>query len=296
MRNNSTPARLVAAVALVLACCSFTAVSSSPAGAAASNSLTVTAREYSYGLSGAPKAGWTRLTFDNEGAQFHQLLVVALKPGVTRAQVRQAVATGGPQSAIPAIGTGLAPGLPFLLGPGGVATAMAQLDAGRYALVSFLTAPDGRSDAANGMVKILAVRAQTSDLTPPTKRVVDVTTSDGAISLPGGALPARGWARITTTASSPRDFELFRYATPDATFEAASAYFKEFFSSGTSPRGAAPAVIVGNISSIPQGAVVYFQLSLDSGRYVVVSDTATDQDGSAQVHQDFTVAQPPSAH
>ena len=202
----------------------------------------------------------------------------------------QAIAAGGAESAIPAIGTGLAPGLPFLLGPRGVATSIAKLDAGRYALLSFLTAPDGTSDAAKGMVKILTVGAQRSDLTPPTKRVVDVTTSDSAITLPGGALPARGWARITTTASSPRDFELFRYATPDATFEAASAYFTEFFSSGASPPGPAPAVIVGNISSIPQGAVVYYQLSFDLGRYVVVSDTATDQDGSAQVHQDFTVA------
>jgi len=165
--NNSTPARLVAAVALCLTGLGFAAASASPAGAAGSNSLTVTAHEYSC--------------------------------------------------------------------------------------------------------------------------VVDVTTSDSAITLPGGALPARRWARITTTASSPRDFELFRYATADATFEAASTYFKEFFSSDTSPPGPAPAVIVGNISSIPQGAVVYYRLSFDLGRYVVVSDTATDQDGSAQVHQDFSV-------
>jgi hypothetical protein len=220
-----TPARagVVAAVTFVcVAWLGFAAVDPPPGAAAGSNSLTVTADEYSYGLSGA--------------------------------------------------------------------TSITMLDAGRYALVSFLRTPDGTSDAANGMVTILTVRARQSDLSPPTRNVVDVTTSDRAITLPGGeTLPARGWARITTTATSPRDFELFRYSTPDATFESANAYFKEFFSSGDAPPGPAPAVIVGNISSIGQGAVVYYKLSLERADYVVVSDTASDQDGSAQVHQDVTV-------
>jgi hypothetical protein len=265
------------------------AADSPPAAAAGSNSLTVTAEEYSYRLSGAPKAGWTRVTFRNAGEEFHQLLVVPLEPGVTRAAVRQAVASGDAASAIPAIGTGLAPGLPFLLGPGGVATSITMLDAGRYALASFLRTPDGTSDAANGMVRILTVDARRSDLSPPTRNVVDVTTSDRAITLPRGTLPARGWARITTSASSTRDFELFRYSTPDATFESANAYFKEFFSSGEAPPGPAPAVIVGNVSSIGSGDVVYYGLSLEPADYVVVSAPAADQDGSAQLHQDVTV-------
>jgi hypothetical protein len=289
VRSNSIPTRLVAAFALCLAALGLAATDAPTARAAGSNVVTVTAREYSYVLSGAPKEGWTRLTFENRGAQYHQLLVVPLKPGVTRSQVQQAVAVGEQGSTIPSIGTGLAPGIPFLLPPNAEATSIAQLDAGRYALLSLLTAPDGASDAARGMVAFLRVRSGTSKLAPPAKSVVDVTTSDSAITLPGGALPARGWARITTTASSPRDFELFRYATPDATFEAASAYFREFFSSGSPPPGPPPAVIVGNISSIARGTVVYYQLSLDLGRYVAVSDTATDQDGSAQVHTDFTV-------
>jgi hypothetical protein len=253
---------VVAVTVVCAAWLGFASADPPPATAARSNSLTETAEEYSYRLSGTPKTGWARVT---------------------------AVASGDLASAIPAIGTGLAPGLPFLLGPGGVATSITVLDAGRYALLSFLKTPDGTSDAANGMVRILAVDARRSDLSPPTKHVVDVTTSDSAITLPDGTLPARGWARITTTASRPRDFELFRYSTPDATFESASAYFKEFFSSGSAPPGAAPAVIVGNISSIRSGAVVYYRLSLERADYVVVNDTATDHDGSAQLHQDVTV-------
>jgi hypothetical protein len=139
------------------------------------------------------------------------------------------------------------------------------------------------------MVEILTVRAPRSDLTPPTRRVVDVTTSDSGITLPGGTLPERGWARITTTAPSPRDFELFRYSSAEATFELTSAYFKALGASGRPPPGPPPAVIVGLISSIPEGAVAYYRLSLEPSRYVVASDRASDQDGSAQLHVEFTV-------
>jgi hypothetical protein len=48
-------------------------------------------------------------------------------------------------------------------------------------------------------------------------------------------------------------------------------------------------VIVGNVSSIPSGAVAYYKLSLETARYVVVSATASGQDGSAQVHQEVAV-------
>jgi hypothetical protein len=191
---NSKPARVIAAIAACVAGVVFATTASTPAVAAGSNSVKVTARDYSYDVSGNPKAGWTQLTFANDGNEFHQLLVVALKPGVTGAQVREAVAAGNTESVIGDIGTGLAPGLPFLLGPRGEATAIAELDAGRYALVCFLAAPDGTSHAAHGMVSILRVSRRASDLTPPTRRVVDVTTSDFGITVPDGTLPARGWA------------------------------------------------------------------------------------------------------
>ena len=51
------------------------------AGAASSNTLTITAGEYTYKLSGSPQPGWVQIAFVNGGVEMHMLAVVALKPG-----------------------------------------------------------------------------------------------------------------------------------------------------------------------------------------------------------------------
>ena len=48
--------------------------------------------------------------------------------------------------------------------------------------------------------------------------------------------------------------------------------------------------IVGQREVVQAGPVSYLKLDLESGRYVAVSDTDSDQDGSKQLHQDFTVS------
>src|SRR5438093_2248901 len=61
-----------------------------PAAAASSNTLTVKAGEYTYKLSGSPKAGWTQVTFDNVGVEYHMMAVFPLKKGVTKKQLQAA--------------------------------------------------------------------------------------------------------------------------------------------------------------------------------------------------------------
>jgi hypothetical protein len=264
-------------------------VTAPAAGAAGSNSLTVTASEYTYKLSGIPKSGWTQVTLNNTGTEYHMMLAVSLKKGTTLAQVKTAVAAGDPQTALQSIGSnGFLLGMPFFVGPGEKTTTIAKLNAGHYAILCFLTAPDGTPHAAHGMIKILDVGKAKSNLTPPKKGVVDASTSDSAITLPNGTLPAHGWVKVATTASEPRDFTIAQYATSTTTFEEANQYFNDLFSTGK-PAASAPAVIVGNISSFPKGTVVYLQLDLKPGRHAVVSDTDSDDDGSKAVHQDIEV-------
>ena len=63
----------------------------------------------------------------------------------------------------------------------------------------------------------------------------------------------------------------------------------ETISTGKQPAGAAPVTIAGNVGSFTVGPVSYLKLDLKPGKYVAVSDTDSDQDGSLQLHQDFTV-------
>jgi len=261
------------------------------ATAAASNSVTITGSEYKYKVSGSPKSGWTEFTFKDAGSEFHMLLAIPLKPGVTLKQVKKAAASEDPESAFaPLSGNGSTAGIPFLVGPKSSSTTISQLDAGRYALICFFSAPDGKPHVAHGMLNLLDVKKAKSSLAPPTDDVVDVTTSDTEITLPDGTLPSSGWAKVTTTVTSdPRDFTIARYNSDSVTFDEANTWVNEFISTGKAPAGAAPVTIAGNVGSFTAGPVSYLKLDLKPGRYVAVSDTDSDDDGSKQLHQDFTV-------
>ena len=114
------------------------------ASAADDNAVTVTASEYKFKVSGNPKSGWTQVTFSNDGEQFHMLLAIPLKAGVTLAQVKKAALGKNGEAAVGKLtGKGSTAGIPFLIGPGESSTTISKLDAGHYALVCFFTAPDG---------------------------------------------------------------------------------------------------------------------------------------------------------
>ena len=86
------------------------------------------------------------------------------------------------------------------------------------------------------MVKLFDVSAAKSNLTPPTDGLVAVSITDDAITLPTSGMPAHGWAKVTNTASEPRDLSLARYATATTTFEEADAYYDALFERAGSPR------------------------------------------------------------
>jgi hypothetical protein len=289
MRSKHRVASLAATLAMCLTAVGVSAAVAPSAGAASSNTLTVTAGEYTYKLSGTPKAGWTQINFQNDGVEYHMMAVSSLKKGVTLAQIKKAVASQDQSAFAPLAGKGQVSGAPTLLGPGAKTSVITKLPAGHYVLLCFIAAPDGAPHVAHGMIKVFDVSSSKSSLTPPTDGLVAVTVADDAVTLPTSGMPAHGWAKVTNNGSEPRDFSIARYATSTTTFEEASAYFNAFFSSGTPPAGTPPATIEGGVQSIPPGGTAYVQLDMKPGHYAAVSDTDNDQDNSKLVHTDFTV-------
>ena len=94
--RRSGVARLWAALAALVVVPATLAVSTSGAGAAGSNTLTVKAGEYTYQLKGSPKAGWTQINFDNAGVEDHMMVVFRLKKGTTNAQLKKALRVDRP--------------------------------------------------------------------------------------------------------------------------------------------------------------------------------------------------------
>ena len=289
MRRKYLGARLSAVLAVCVAVGGIAAAAAPTAGAAGSNTLNITAGEYAFKVSGSPKSGPTQLHFTNEGTEYHMLDIEPLTKGVTLKQVKTAAASDDESAGDALAGKGKVVSSPEILGPGEHTTVITNLPAGHYALLCFFTAPDGKTHAAHGMVKLVDVSSAKSSLTPPKDGLVPVTITDDGITVPASGVPGHGWAKVTNGSSATRDLTLVRYLSSSATFDEANTYFSQFFQTGTLPDGAPPAAIAGGVQGIPAGGTGYVQLDMKPGRYALVSDTEDDQDGSALIHQDFTV-------
>lgn len=289
--RRSRVTRLRAALAALVVVPATLAVSTSSAGAAGSNTLTVKAGEYTYVLKGSPKAGWVQINFDNSGVEDHMLAMFKLKPGTTNAQLKQALLSDD-QNALEKIaapgGDPTVYGAPGPLSPKSSTTTMTKLTAGTYGLACFFPAPDGTPHAAHGMYKVMTISGK-SNARPPTDGVSEVTISDSGITAPSSGVPAHGWLKVTNTTSTGRDLTLAKYASDSATFDQANTYYNEYFSTGKLPAGNAPAALVGGLGGMAPAGVGYVEVDLDNGRYTFVSSNADADNDPNPLHLDFTI-------
>jgi hypothetical protein len=292
--RRSPVARILAALAALIVIPVTLAVSTSSAGAARSNTLTVKAGEYTYVLKGSPKAGWTQINFENTGVEDHMMAVLKLKKGTTTAALKKAIASTD-DSAFNAIadtstGDPTLPGTPALLGPGQKTTTLTKIPAGTYGIVCFVTAPDGSPHAAHGMYKIFTVKGK-SNLKPPTDGVAEVSLSDTAITAPTGDAPRSATVKVTNTGTKPHDLQLVKLA-DGKTLDEAKAYFDTLIGTGKAPEGDAPGTLVGGVEGVaPNGGVAYVEWTLPAGTYGYLSTEgdAPNDDYTAGLHGTFTV-------
>ncbi len=212
MRQKGLVRRLCTVLMLGAVTAGLAGVSAAPAGAAGSNSLNVKAGEYTYKLSGSPKAGWTQINFENAGVEYHVFSLIKLKKGVTTKQLKSA-ATSQDNAAFEAIadGDGTAGPQTGLLGPGEKTSVITKLAAGHYGALCFVPTPEGEPHFQHGMITTFDVGSGKSSLTPPQDGVVDVTIADDGITLPTSGLPKNGWAKVTNSTSVNRNLILAKY-------------------------------------------------------------------------------------
>jgi hypothetical protein len=254
-------------------------VVATPSGAATSNTLNVTAGEYVYQLKGAPKPGWVTINFKNAGVEYHMLDIIALKPGVTVAQLKQAVTSTDENAANALIDTsvgqeGNIAGVPALIGPKSATTTATNLPAGHYGMLCFIpAASDGAPHAAHGMIKVIDVKGAKSSAKPPTTQAT-VTLKDDGIDFPL-TNPGRNLSlKITNAGTTPHSFQLVKLEA-GKTVADAKAYFDALFN-GQAPAGDPPATLIGGLTSIDPGATGYLEQTLAAGHYAYVSTEGDD--------------------
>jgi hypothetical protein len=268
-RAGRTWALLAASVAVVVAF----AMTTSGAGAADSNTLSVKAGEYTYKLSGKPKAGWVKVDFDNAGVEDHMMAVVELKRGVTAKQLEQA-AMSNDESGFAAIAApGASPngpsGMPDLVGPGQETATIAKLKAGHYGMLCFVPAPDGTPHFMKGMVDTFDVKKGKSSLKPPIDGVTKVSLTDTAIDFPTDDVGRTLTLKVANTGTTPHGLTFVKI-NDGKTLDDVKAWFDAFLG-GQKPAGEAPGVIVGGVSSVDPGSTAYVEQSLTAGHYGYLS-------------------------
>jgi hypothetical protein len=280
--------RLGVGLAAFLIVPAMVGASAPAAGAASTNKVTVTAGEYTYKVAGSPKPGNVEVEFKNAGVEYHMLVMAQLKKGVTVKQLTTALMSNDQSAGDKVLVNQVAP-LPGFLGPDQSTTTIVNLKPGHYGMFCFFAAPDGKPHLAHGMVKLFDVKGAKSSFQPPTDGVAAVSLTDGGITLPSTGFPAHSWVKVTNDTSVQRSLVLGEYLTSTATFEAADAYFNEFFSTGQAPAGDPPASLDGGASNIPAGSSAYFEVDMKNGSYVLVSSNDELEHDPASLHVDFTV-------
>jgi hypothetical protein len=259
-------------VAGIVAAASLLVVAVPVAHAASANTLTVSAGEYAYRLSGKPQPGWVQFNFDNGGVENHMMVVFPLKSSVTTKQMQAAV-KANPADLEAALGKFLksdpVTGTPGVLGPNQKTTTIAQMKAGHYGILCFVPAPDGTLHAAHGMITTFDVKGSKSSYTPPTDGVQTVTLTDTAIATPPGNAPKSITLKVTNTGKDPHGFQLIKLET-GKTIGDAYTYFDGLFSTGKAT-GTAPGTLVGGVQTVAPGGTAYLTWTLPAGHYAYVS-------------------------
>jgi hypothetical protein len=246
--------------------------------------VNIQASEWAYTISGSPHAGLVELHVSNLGEASHEIGLVRVKDGVTLDQVKQALASGeeaaralqvDPDTEITSAG---------IAGPHVNEHVVVPLVAGHYIVSSFLPGPDGRPQAARGMMGEFTVldAAGTPPVPPETAGTVELT--DTSIELPADFAKG-GTFEVTNTGTKPHDFSVAQLAD-----QPLPAYFQcvaQSFGSGTSVDDC-PGVLQGGVTTMQPGESAYVTVVFGPGSYGYVSTYGDGADFKAGLNGTFT--------
>jgi len=218
--------------------------------------VTVVASDYRFELPTTLPAGPTTFRLVNRGKQVHHLALLRLTPGRTLAQVRVALARGGPE---PAWLTD--EGGPNALDPGNAGEVVVDLRPGTYVLACFVPAADGVPALLHGMLRELTVTAARGKAAPGPVPDDTVTFAGYGFRLTAPLTPGEHRLLVRNADARAHELVLFRLA-PGKTAA-------QFLAWAASMRAPAPGAFEGGVSGLGPGRENEAIVQLHRGRYVL---------------------------
>ena len=242
----------IAMIAVLLASCG--------GGESASNVVELQGDEYAFAIPETIEGGWTTLQFENTGEEWHEFALTKLAEGKTIADVQRYLADPASQQQPPPAWIEIRAGIPTL-DSGEQASLAQQLETGRYALLCFLDAPDGKTHIEHGMLREFVVEGEAGAGVPEADATLDLGTWDAAPQLEAGERTIE----LRNDGSQPGSVFLTSFE-PGKTEEDLERWEEGDMS------GPAPASFLGGAIDVPSNASVYYTFSFDEGREYTLFD------------------------
>jgi plastocyanin len=243
--------------------------SASPApSSAAAATLAVTGKEYAFDLPASVPAGVTAITLTNAGKEEHQAQLVKIADGKTITDLLGALQSPDQSAALKLVTLS---GGPNGVAPGATGTATVDLKPGAYAFLCFISGPDGTPHVAKGMVAPLEVTGTATTTALPAADA-SLTLKDFSFDL--DSLTA-GKHTVTVKNDGPQAHEATIVKLNDGvTIDT----IKGMLSASPAPAGPPPWTDVGGITGISPGTTANMHVDLPAGNYAFicfVPDAAT---------------------
>lgn len=231
--------------------------------------VTVTTAEYRFSLPATFKGGLVELTLDNTaGVESHEAGLVRLDPGKTLNDYRTALDQEGP----PPTWTHAAGG-PGPVAPGKKAVYAANMQAGTYALICHVPAPDGVDHYKKGMLAEATVTAGTNGSLPAADATITMTEFKfaGIENLKAGEQSVR----VTNPGQQLHNVAVFALAPGKKAADVAA-----FFTPGAPPGPPPFTALPGLVGAMEAGLEASRTLELESGVTYAFYCFMPDTDGT----------------
>jgi plastocyanin len=236
--------------------------------AAASATVTVDARDFSFEAPDRIAAGATTFRLTNHGKELHQAQLVKLEDGKTVDDLAKSLRNPGPPpSWIKFVGG------PNGIAPGQEANATAVLAPGQYAYLCFIPSADGIMHGAKGMVRPFEVTTASPDAAselPPSDLTIKLVDYDFNPSRP--ITPGKHTIMVENAGPQPHELVLLKMA-PGKKVED----FAHWAESGM--KGPPPAEPLGGVVFLEKGGRGTFDVELTPGDYGFLCFVPDTKDG-----------------
>ncbi|HZA26136.1 MAG TPA: hypothetical protein VE915_00610 [Actinomycetota bacterium] len=241
------------------------------------NSIRATMQDYAFSVEGEAGAGEVLVEFTNRGDELHDAIIGRLEEGKTLEDV-QRLLQGGPQGPPPPWFDD-APMDMGIVGPGETSGIVVDAEEGTYALLCFMTDPQGVPHAAQGMVQTFEVGpAGTSTEIQPDEQIVMSATGAEAPRLSSGS----SILEVTNEAAQAGEVLVLQLA-QGRTLEDVESWFRR------GQKGPVPATFHGGTHAIEPGASAKLTFTLDPGRYSIVASFGEGED-IRDIATEFTIS------